>query len=141
MKRTIERSSPYAGAVAAAAGYYYGGFSFPKGQDILSASITIGAIFTGFLATSKSLIISIDTPAMTELRKTRFFDLMMQYLREALYASLLLGSFGIAGFFYDHQSPPRWYGVVWIFLIISTFLTFIRVTNAFLELIQSRKKG
>jgi hypothetical protein len=141
MNRNIERSYPYAAAVAAAAGYYYGGFSFPKGQDVLSASITIGAIFTGFLATSKSLAISIDTPAMNELRKTRFFDLMVQYLREAIYASLLLGAFGIAGFFHDPQSPPRWYGVVWILLIISTFLTFARVTNAFLVIIQFRKNG
>ncbi len=141
MNRNVERSYPYAAAVTAAVGCYYGGLNFPKGQDVLSASITIGAIFTGFLATSKSLAISIDTPAMNELRKTRFFDLMVQYLREAIYASLLLGAFGIAGFFHDPQSPPRWYGVVWVLLIVSTFLTFIRVTNAFLELIQSRKKG
>jgi hypothetical protein len=126
-------------AVVAAAVHYYGRFSFPKGQDVLSASITIGAIFTGFLATSKSLAISIDTQAMNEVRESKFFDLLVQYLREAIYSSLCLVGFGIAGFFNDPESPPRWYGVVWIFLIITTFLTFIRVTNAFLELIQVRR--
>lgn len=141
MNRKLERSYPYVAAAAAACGYYFGEFAFPKGQDVLSATITIGAIFTGFLATSKSLAISIDTPAMTELRQTKFFDLLVQYLREAIHVSLLLGAFGILGFFYDSTNPPRWYGVTWITLLVSTFLTFFRVTNAFLELIQARKKG
>lgn len=136
MNRKIERIYPYAAATISAFGFYYFKLDFPKGQDILSATITIGAIFTGFLATSKSLVISIDTPAMNKLRETSFFPLLIQYLREALYTSLLLGAFGILGFFTDSSCPPKLYGIIWTILIVATFLTFYRVTSAFLDLIK-----
>jgi len=88
MRRKTERTYPYLLAILAALIFWLARFSFPQGQDILSASITVGAVFTGFLATLKSIVISLQGSKIESLRKTKFFPLLLCYLREAIWMSL-----------------------------------------------------
>lgn len=137
MNRYVERIYPYVGAIAATGAILHWNISFPKGHEILSATITIGAILTGFLATTKSLVVSIDSENMKILRSTKFFGLLVSYLREAIYTSLLLSVVGMIGFFFDTNNPHQHMCAIWIFLVVSTLLTFLRVTNGLLSLIES----
>lgn len=137
--RFFERSYPYLFGVLAACVYAWYSFPFPKGEEILSSSITVAAIFTGFLATTKSLVISIESAPMKELRKTRFLNLLVSYLREAIYSSLFMGLVGMLGFFQDAHNQPKWYGIMWTGSLVITLLTFTRVTNSLLKIIEMRK--
>lgn len=140
MKTFYERYYPYLFAVLAGVAYAVFSPAFPKGDEILSSSITVAAIFTGFLATTKSMAISLDTPAMVRLRSTQYFDLLIRYLKEAINVSLLSVVVGVGGFFFDASSPrPLWYGALWSFFMVSTFFTFTRVTNALLKLMALRR--
>jgi len=137
MPRYLERSYPYLIPLIAAAVFWRAHFSYPTGQDILSASITMGAIFTGFLATLKSIVISLQSPRIENLRKTKFFGLLLSYLQEAIWLSLLFCACCLSGFFYDPLHPPSWFGVLWVFLACATLLTFHRVSSILIALIRN----
>lgn len=136
MPRYIERSYPYILPLLVAAAFWRAHLSFPVGQDILSASITMGAIFTGFLATLKSIVISLQSPKIENLRKTKFFGLLLSYLQEAIWLSLLFCACCLSGFFYDPAHPPQWFGVLWAFFVSATLLTFHRVSSILIALIR-----
>ncbi len=140
MNRTTERLYPYATALAAAAAYWRLTPRFPVGEGILAASITLGAIFVGFLATVMSIVLTIQSAKIEELRKTRFFGLMIDYLQEAIWSALVYCAICLIGFFLlssppANSTPPTWFCVAWVFLSLSTFLTFLRITRALLCLI------
>lgn len=136
MSRTFERIYPYLFAVLTAALFWYFKIKFPTGQDILAATITLGAVFTGFLATLKSMILSLQGSRIRRFKATKFFPLLMQYLREAIWSSLIFCGLGLLGFFYDPQSPPKWYGIFWVLIGTSCLITFQRVSHALVKLIQ-----
>lgn len=136
MPRYLERSYPYVSALIVAVTFWCCTVSFPAGQDILSASITMGAVFTGFLATLKSIVISLQSRKIEELRKTKFFSLLLSYLQEAIWSSLLFCLCCLCGFFYDPVHPPVFFGVVWSCLAFATLLTFQRVSAILIKVIR-----
>jgi hypothetical protein len=137
MRRKFERIYPYVFALLAAAIFWRAHFSFPTGRDILSASITMGAIFTGFLATLESMVVGLQNPKIENLRKTKFFNLLLSYLQEAIWMSLLYCGWNLLGFFYDALNPPVWFGRAWVALSFATLLTFYRVSSILIALIRS----
>ena len=137
MPRIFERIYPYAVAVGLAIGFWCAHLSFPKGQDILSASITLGAVFTGFLATLNSMVIGLQGPRIKRFKSTKFFLLLLQYLKEAIWLSLIFCALCLGGFFYDAENPPRWFGAIWVLFGVATLLTFQRVSHVLVQLIQT----
>ena len=137
MSRKFEQIYPYVFALLFSVGFRYFHCSFPKGRDILSASITMGAIFTGFLATLKAIVVSLQGSKIEALRKTNFFGLLLNYLQQAVWMSLLYCGFALGGFFYEPEKPPAWFGVVWIFLSAATLLTFQRVSFSLVAIIRA----
>jgi len=137
MRRKFERIYPYVFALLAAVIFWRAHILFPTGRDILSASITMGAIFTGFLATLESMVVSLQHPKIEHLRKTKFFSLLLSYLQEAIWISLVYCGWSLLGFFYDSLNPPIWYGPIWIAISCATLLTFYRVSSILIALIRS----
>lgn len=137
MSRAFERIYPYLFGLLATGLFWHFNVSFPKGQDILSASITLGAVFIGFLATSESIVISLQSPKMAEFKATKFFRLCLQYLREGIWTALIYCAVSLTGFFYKIDTPPPWFGPVWIFLCVSTLLTFQRVSSSLMNLLRA----
>lgn len=137
MRRICERVYPYLFALAAGLIFWRRQIAFPTGHDILSASIPMGAIFTGFLATLESMVITIQHPKVETLRSTKFFGLLLSYLQEAIWMSLLYCAWGLFGFFYDERHPPTWFGPIWVGLSFATLLTFYRVSSILIALIRN----
>ena len=50
----LEQIAPYVLGISAMLVWWRAGLSLPQNNDILSSSLTLGAILTGFLATAKS---------------------------------------------------------------------------------------
>lgn len=97
----------------------------------------MGAVFTGFLATLKTIAITLEGPRVSELRATKFYELLLAYLQEAIWNSLLYCLCCLAGFFYDPNKPPTWFGVVWVFCAGATLLTFQRVSSILITLLRA----
>ena len=136
MKRFVEQVAPYGMSLVLVVAYIHFGLQFPKCRDVLSASITLGAVFTGFLATLKSIVISVNSPAIQHLRTLKFWGLLLGYLQQAIWSSLTLCVISMAGFFYDPQNPPVWFGIAWVFVISAAIFTFLRVSNLIMKLLR-----
>ena len=137
MSRFAERIYPYGIAIVGAAAFWHWKRAFPEGQDILSASITLGAVFAGFLATLNSMVIGLQGSKMRRFKNTQFFMLLLKYIKEAVWTSLIFCALCLIGFFYDPQHPPNWFGTVWVLCGTATLFTFGRVSSVLINLIQS----
>ncbi len=139
--RSIERSYPYvvAGLISALVHWLWQ-IPFPKGHDLLSASITIGAVFTGFLATLKSIVMSVQAPSFEKIRQVKpFFDLLLNYLQESIWMSLGYCFWCLMGYFVAKETTdaiPAWFACGWVFLTIATLLTFQRVSRILIQLMR-----
>jgi hypothetical protein len=140
MSRKLEKYYPYVLGVVAGTAFFVFNWQVPS-LDVLSDSITIGSIFTGFLATAKSLAISVDSAALQTLRKTKYYNLLIDYFRSAIYSSLLVIIFSLIGYFLI--SPPQtklplWFSCFWAFCLTTSVGTFLRVTSILMNLIKAR---
>ncbi|MFQ2325304.1 hypothetical protein ACK313_08120 [Aeromonas dhakensis] len=130
----VEKLYPYVLASGASFAWFYFKMSFPVGNDILSASLTIGAILTGFLATAKTLLMTLDTPVMNRIRSTAYAQDLASYLGEAIWLCFGFCVLAMVGYFCS--TSKLWYGVVWIFISIAASFAFIRVTTIMLKIIK-----
>lgn len=121
-----ERLYPYlAGAVAALAWWVFTPEFHADKSDVLSASLTVGSILTGFLATSKAILLSLnDTPIMRDLRRSNYIADLVSYLAQAILFSFGYAVISLVGFFLN-GSPAYW--VVWTAMGVVAALTFVRV--------------
>ena len=121
---------------AVAIAVVFGWLKFPTTENLLAAGVSLGAIFTGFLATNMSLVLTVDSRLMRRIRETSYFSLMLSYLREALWFSLAFSAASVAGFFIPVRICV--FGFVWVFLAASSLLTFYRVNTIMLLLISKK---
>ncbi|MCG6411117.1 hypothetical protein K6U17_18075 [Vibrio fluvialis] len=130
----VEKAYPYVMAIAASSAWYICDGKFPIGNDVLSASLTIGAILTGFLATAKTLLMTLDTPVMNRIRDTSYASDLASYLGAAIWLCFGFCVLAMVGYFCDTAS--KWYGVAWMLVAISASLAFVRVTSIMLKIIK-----
>lgn len=142
-RKLLDRCFPYFIAVFVACGAFVlfkkSVITFPSGQDILSATITIGSIFSGFLATAMSMVVSIDNPMMNRIRSSKYYHDLISQLKEALFSAIAACVIGLMGFFYDPLSPPLWFAVMWMFVTPIMLLTFLRFTRVMIVIIKASK--
>lgn len=136
VSRKIERCYPYVLSLAAPVAVKCGWLSFSGSENLLAAGVSLGAILTGFLATNMSLVLTVNTRLMLEIRKSSYFELLLSYLREALWISLLFSAASVAGFFIPARASA--FSYTWIYLAASSLLTFYRVNSIMLLLISKK---
>lgn len=130
----LERFSPYFLGLAAVFIWWSFDMELPSGEGVLSSSLTLGAILTGFLATAKAIIMTLDSPIMQRLRETDYIHDIVSYLSQAIWLSFSFCILTLVGFFIDQT--VEWYGMVWIGLAVISGGAFIRVTNIMLKIIK-----
>ena len=114
---TWERHYPFAVAVCAGAASCFQGLEMTANAPaLLSATVTFGAVASGFVGTSLSILTSLDTPAMQKVRATSYLDILREYLGWALAAGIALSSTGLAGLFLD-LAPTKWFGSAWCLVL------------------------
>lgn len=136
MSRDFEAIYPYLGGTFVAALWFLLGGALPKDDSaLLSSSLTLGAILTGFLATAKAIFISLrNSTVMRELRDKGYSAHLISYMAEAIWLALGFSIMSIIGFFVSSESTT--YGTVWAGTGTMTALAFIRVTNIILAVIR-----
>ena len=134
----LERLSPYLLAIAGALLWWKLQLALPPGEGILSSSLTLGAILTGFLATAKAILMSLDSPIMQRIRETTYISDLTSYLSQAIWLSFSFSLVSIIGFFVPTNS--MWYGLAWIGFGLASAGAFVRVTNIMLKIIKHPPK-
>lgn len=96
-----ERYYPYFwGVVACAAVLWidHKGYSISYSENMLASLVSLGGIFAGFLATVKTLLLTMSGPVQKRLSESGYIDDLLRYLREGIYGSLLLCILAMIGF-------------------------------------------
>jgi len=129
-----ERYAPYILALVSAIIWYVTDTKLPKENDVLSASLTLGAILTGFLATAKTIVMSsLESKVMIRLIKVGYLPDLISYLKQAIWLSFAFCIISLIGFFTLNTSSC--YGLAWLIIGVSAGVSFIRVTNLLLNII------
>jgi hypothetical protein len=134
MHRVWEQLYPYLIAAAAAAAFWRYGVPFPAQRDILGASVTVGAVFVGFIATSEAIVVSLQGPIAEEFRATAFYFLLLRYTQEAIWVSILYCALALAGYFLPEHKAPQVYGAAWVFMTVAALTTFYRISRSLARL-------
>ncbi|WP_418140605.1 hypothetical protein NUW46_15585 [Marinobacter sp. MA] len=129
----LEKLAPYILAVAGGVCWWRFDLALPSENAILSSSLTLGAILTGFLATAKAIVMTLNSPIMQKIRETSYLSDMVSYLSQAIWLSFGFCIVSLIGFFVPKQEV--WYGLAWIGLGLASAGAFIRVTNIMLKII------
>lgn len=137
MKRlTIEKRGPLIIGLVFAFAWWRIGPPFPTdASDVLSAALTLGAILTGFLATSKAFLLSLNgTQVMGDLRSSGYLNDLVFYLATAIWTAFAFCILTIAAFFLDVHTT--WFGPAWFGLGIWASLQFVLVTVLTLRILR-----
>ncbi len=134
MNIAFERSYPYlAGLVGLVAGFVHPIFP-PQPDQMLSASLTLAAILTGFLATSKTILLGMKgTPVMKAFFKSKYIEDLVSYLAQGIWSSFIFCIVTMVGFFIT--TTPA-YQAVWLMAGLIAGFAFIRITKIFLVILR-----
>lgn len=134
----LERIAPYLLGLAGILIWWQLDLNLPSGNGILGSSLTLSAILTGFLATAKAIIMTLDSPIMQRLRETDYIHDIVSYLSQAIWLSFSFCILTLIGFFIDQT--VFWFGIAWIGIGVTSASAFIRVTNIMLKIIKHSPK-
>jgi len=93
---------------------------------------TVSGILAGFLATSKALLIAIDTPLKKGLKNSGYMKDLISYIQWAILSTITFCVVNIIGFFIGPTGQV--YGLVWAFFGITSLFSFLRVTLIMLKI-------
>ncbi|QOW20365.1 hypothetical protein INQ41_04905 [Lysobacter ciconiae] len=96
-----ERYYPYVGGMVAFAvvlWIHHKGYSISYSENMLASLVSLGGIFAGFLATVKTLLLTMSGPVQKRLNESGYIEDLLRYLREGIYGSLLLCILAMVGF-------------------------------------------
>ncbi len=132
MKLFFEKIYPYLLGLIASVLWLRMRGTFPTGDSLLSATLTVSGIFVGFLATSKAILMSMSSPIIEELKRSGYIEELVSYIGQAIWINLLFCSINVIGYFVSTQA--EWYSLIWIFISVCALATFIRVTHIMLKI-------
>ncbi|MFC7433923.1 hypothetical protein ACFQNJ_05300 [Hydrogenophaga bisanensis] len=132
MKLFFEKIYPYLFGLIAAAFWFQAEAVFPTGESLLSATLTVSGIFVGFLATSKSILISMSSPIIDQLKRSGYIEELVSYIGQAIWVNLFFCSLSVVGYFVDTHSG--WYSLIWVGASVCALSAFIRVTHIMLKI-------
>lgn len=118
--RIWERYYPLIAALIAAVGAWFFDVAIKEGSELLlSATITFGAIVSGFVGTSLSILTSLGTPVMHKVRKTSYIKDVRHHLGWGLGSGVILSCISIVGLLFgvdDFQRNSFTY--IWTFGLV-----------------------
>lgn len=105
---------------------------------MLSALVSLGGILAGFLATMKTLLMGMKEESINRLKKSGYMPHLRDYLSEALWGSLALCVFAVAGFSPTVGATTSEYLSVLVGLFAYSFASLYRVTRIGMGLLTQR---
>ncbi|MCY3627485.1 MAG: hypothetical protein OXG88_07590 [Gammaproteobacteria bacterium] len=102
--------------------------------SVLNALVVFGAITSGFVGTSLSVLVSIGPNFKKKLIRSHYIHVFQNYLRSGLLAGFLLAFFSILGMILTEFSGVRLVTIVCTVALVYCFATLFRVFRIMLEL-------
>jgi hypothetical protein len=111
-------------------------------KELFSAVISVSSIAVGFLATSKSIMLSLDKRrVIRQLKDIGVYGTLLSYLMTAVNWSFATAIFTALALFVDtSRKVPDWYPnafAVWIFVTITAALSCYRVIRIFYKILRA----
>ncbi len=111
----FERLYPAGCSVVAAAACWVFKLEPPKEPSsvfifLFASSVTFGAIVSGFVGTSLSILTALVTPLMKEIRRTSYLNKLGSYLGFALASGIILSCTSIVGMWLIYYD---WFFGIW----------------------------
>ena len=131
-KLQIENLYPYIIGMLASIVWLIVSPLFPEKDSLLSSTLTVSGIFVGFLATSKAILISMNSPIIDELKKTGYIHELVSYIGQAIWINLLFCTWNVIGYFVN--TSVVWFSSIWIGIALCSLAAFYRVTNIMLKI-------
>ena len=101
MQHFVEKHFPIIVGIACSIGGIY--LDFPTGNfrtnGLLTSLATVGAILSGLTGTSISILLTLKTDTVNELRETQFYEIVIKYAYHSALYSILLVCVSVFGFF------------------------------------------
>ena len=112
----------------------------PNGPQLLAATVTFGAIASGFVGTSLSILTSLDTPVMQRIRATAYLGILKDYLCWALVSGIVLSLAGIIGLLLEDSQLPR-FVPVWVLTLAFCLCCLWRLGRTMLQVFADRENA
>ena len=139
---TIERWYPYAGGVLVGISVFMfrDSISLPETlKELFPVVISISAIAVGFLATAKSILLSLeDRPVIRHLKELGGYNDLIQYLLTAVNWSLVASLVSAVFLLLLHKKETWWCldgFAIWAFVTVTAVLTCYRVLRLFARIL------
>jgi len=111
--------------------------------DLLNSTMVVFSVLFGFLLTVSTLLYTIDTKIMRDLRKTSGYLSLVHYLKVAIYASLLIAIISLCVPLFKNSMNLRiqteliFYGkYLFLFLIFLSLILSIRFIHVFINTVE-----
>lgn len=132
MKLLFEKIYPFLFGIIAAVIWLEMGGVFPKADPILSSTLTVSGILVGFLATSKAILMSMNSSIILELKKSGYIHELVNYIGQAIWLNLIFCTINVIGYFITQTTET--YSTIWIGMAVSAMMSFVRVTHIMLNI-------
>jgi hypothetical protein len=140
MEQVWERLWPYLAGVVVTAIWWCGfGAPFPDHPDgLLAASGGASAVLVGFLATAKTIILSVgNTEVFARFKAGGFTRLLFSYLYEALLFGIMLLVVSIMGFFVAPAGLAFLaFSLAWMIVASWSLMLYLRITHLLFKLLE-----
>ena len=114
-----------------------------KFSELLNSTMVVFSVLFGFLLTVSTLLYTIDTKIMRDLRKTDGYKSLVHYLKVAIYGSLLIAIISLCVPLFKStmnlnlQSELILYGkYLFLFLIFLSLILSIRFIHVFINTVE-----
>lgn len=140
MSQVVERWWPYVLAALALAVWFWGlQAPFPSPSDaLLGASGGASAVLVGFLATAKTVILSVsNAEVFKRLKAGKFHGLIFNYLFESITIGMVFLLVSMVGFFVDRDPvAPLWFAATWVGSGSLALFLFGRITHLLFQMLK-----
>ena len=131
---SLERFYPVGGAVLAAFACWGFELKFPLQVasmpiSLLGSTVAFGAIVSGFVGASLTILTALATPLMRDIRRTLYIRILRSYLGSALASGIILSCTSILGM-WVYQSA--WFLPVWCAVFAFCLLCLFRLARLML---------
>ncbi len=114
-----------------------------KFSELLNSTMVVFSVLFGFLLTVSTLLYTIDTKIMRDLRKTEGYKSLVHYLKVAIYGSLLIAIISLCVPLFNStmnlnlESEFIFYGkYLFLYLIFLSLILSIRFINVFINTVE-----
>lgn len=135
MKLLFEKLYPYIIAAIVTVLWYRLGIHLPSSDSLLSSTLTVSGIFVGFLATSKAILLSMNSAIIQDLKDSGYINDLVSYIGQAIWLNLTFCVVTVFGYFINQTSSI--YSLIWIALVTCSLVAFVRVTDIMLKIFRN----